>query len=63
MEHAEGVSVERLTFTVPEAGKRVGLGRNAAYKAARRGEIPTIRIGRKILVPILRLEKLLNGET
>jgi hypothetical protein len=36
-----------LTISVPEAGERYfGLCRNAAYNAAARGEIPTIRIGR-----------------
>jgi len=63
MEHTEEVNVERLTLTIPEAGKRVGLGRNAAYEAARRGELPTVSFGRRRLVPIARLEKLLNGET
>ena len=62
MEHGEAMSVECLTLTVAEAGKVVGLGRNAAYAAARSGEIPTIRIGRRILVPKAGLKKLLNGE-
>ena len=36
----------RLTITVPEAGKKYfGLSVNAAYAAAKRGDIPTIRIG------------------
>jgi hypothetical protein len=35
------------TLTVPEPGRRYfDLGRNASYEAARRGDIPTIRIGR-----------------
>ena len=42
---------QRLVYTVPEAGRLLGLGRNAAYEAAKRGEIPTIRIGRLLLVP------------
>jgi excisionase family DNA binding protein len=42
---------ERLVYTVPEAGKLLGLGRNAAYDAAKRGDIPTLRIGRLLLVP------------
>ena len=62
MERSEAMNVECLTLTVTEAGKVVGLGRNAAYAAARRGEIPTIRIGRRILVPKAGLKKLLNGE-
>jgi excisionase family DNA binding protein len=53
---------ERLTISVPEAGERLGIGRNSAYEAARRGEIPTIRIGGRVLVPRAQFERLLNGE-
>jgi hypothetical protein len=49
------------TLTVPEAGRRYfALGRNASYEAARRGEIPTIRIGRLLRVPIVALERKLE---
>ena len=45
------------TLTVPEAGRRYfDLGRNASYEAARRGDIPTIRIGRLLRVPVIALE-------
>ena len=37
------------TMTVPKAGEVLGIGRSAAYEAARRGDIPTIRIGRSAL--------------
>jgi len=53
---------ERLVMTVPEAGRQLGLGRNASYEAARRGEIPTIKLGRLIRVPVKRFERMLNGE-
>ena len=53
---------ERLTISVVEAGRRLGVGKNAAYEAARRGEIPTIRIGKRILVPVVALERMLRGE-
>jgi len=50
------------TMTVPEAGKHYfGLSRNGAYDAAARGEIPTIRIGRLLRVPVRALEKMLDG--
>jgi hypothetical protein len=49
------------TMTVPEAGKRYfGLSRNGAYCAAARGEIPTIRIGRLLRVPVRALERMLD---
>jgi excisionase family DNA binding protein len=49
-----------LTVTTAEAARLLGISRNLAYEAARRGEIPTIRIGRRILVPIAALERLLS---
>jgi hypothetical protein len=53
---------ESLTITVPEAGKRYfGLSRNGAYAAAGRGEIPTIKIGRLLRVPVRALEQMLES--
>jgi hypothetical protein len=49
------------TLTVPEAGRvYFDLGRNASYEAARRGDIPTIRIGRLLRVPVVALERMLE---
>jgi excisionase family DNA binding protein len=42
---------KRLVYEVPEAGALLGLGRNASYEAAKRGDIPTIRIGKLLRVP------------
>ena len=51
-----------LTMTVPEAGKRYfGLSRDGSYRAAERGDIPTIRIGRLLRVPVRAMERLLDG--
>ena len=50
-----------LTISVPEAGKRYfNLGRNAAYAAAERGDLPTIKIGRLLRVPVRALEQMLD---
>ena len=56
------MTTERRTLDVVEAGKMLGLGRSAAYAAAARGEIPTLKFGRKIVVPIAQLEQLLRGD-
>lgn len=49
------------TLSVPDAGRiYFGLGRNASYAAAARGEIPTIRIGSRLRVPIAALDKMLE---
>ena len=50
----------RLVLTIEEAGKLLGLGRSGTYEAARRGDIPTLRIGSRILVPKVALLKLLE---
>jgi hypothetical protein len=50
-----------LTLSVPEAGKRFfSLSRNASYAAAARGEIPTIKIGRLLRVPVKACEQMLD---
>ena len=54
---------ERLTYDVPEAGALAGLGRNASYDAVKRGEIPTIKIGNRLLVPKKKWDAVLNGES
>ena len=54
---------KRQTLTIIEAAKILGIGRNQAYEAARRGEIPTIKIGRRILVPLAALEKSFKGQS
>ena len=63
----KGVAVmdaQPKTLTVPEAGRvYFDLGRNASYEAARRGDIPTIKIGRLLRVPIVALERMLQATT
>ena len=50
-----------LTISVPEAGRKYfGLSKNGSYDAARRGEIPTIPVGRLLRVPIRAMEQKLN---
>jgi hypothetical protein len=50
------------TLSVPEAGKSYfGLSRNGSYAAAERGEIPTIKIGRLLKVPVKALEQMLES--
>ena len=52
---------ERKTLTVPEAGKLYyGLCKSGSYEAAKRGDIPTIRIGRLLRVPIAAMDQKLR---
>jgi excisionase family DNA binding protein len=48
------------TMKVEEAGKELGISRNAAYQAARAGEIPTLRIARRLLVPKAAFQRMLE---
>ena len=57
------MTTERRTTTIDEAAQVLGISRNSAYAAAKRGEIPTVKIGRLLLVPITALDRLLDGAT
>ena len=50
---------DRTTITVEEAGAVLGVGRACAYAAAGK-DIPTIRVGRCLRVPVARLKALLG---
>jgi excisionase family DNA binding protein len=52
---------ERLVLDVPEAAKLLNISRNAAYLAARRGDLPTVRVGGRILVPRAALLRMLDA--
>jgi excisionase family DNA binding protein len=53
--------VEKATVSVDEAAKVLGIGRNQTYDGIKRGEIPSIKIGKRILVPRAALEAMLTG--
>ena len=57
----EARPVQRLTMTVEEAAIALGISRAFAYEAVTKGDIPCIRIGRRILIPKIALEKLLDS--
>lgn len=54
-------SAERRVVTLNEAAAMLRIARGSAYQAAHRKEIPTIRIGRRLLVPLAALEQMLGG--
>lgn len=53
---------KRLVYEVPEAGAKLGLTRNGSYQAAKRGEIPIVRIGKLLRVPKAAFHKLFGEE-
>lgn len=46
-------------LTVEEAAKLLRIGRTAAYEAVKRGEIPSVQIGRSLRIPRAALERML----
>ena len=56
------ITVEILppTISVEQAGELLGVSRRSAYRAVARGEIPTVRVGRRLLVPTQRLLDMLG---
>lgn len=50
------------TLTVERAGQLLGISRYAAYRAASSGEIPVLRLGRRLVVPTARLLAMLGIE-
>jgi excisionase family DNA binding protein len=54
---------DRLVYEVPEAGAKLGLPRFGSYAAVKRGDIPSIRIGRLIKVPKAAFDEMLKAKT
>ena len=48
----------KIAVSVEEAAAMLGISRGSAYEAVRRGEIPSLRIGRRVLVPLAALSRL-----
>ena len=53
---------EKLVLSIEEAAKVLGISRTLGYQAARTGELPTIRIGGRILVSRRAIERMLEGD-
>ena len=54
------MSKDRRVLTVVEAGAIFGLKASASYAAARRGDLPIVRVGRRSFVPVAALNKMLK---
>ena len=51
---------DRLTLTVDEAAYLLNISRGLAYELVARGELPAIRLGRRIVIPRVAMEELLG---
>jgi len=52
---------ESLVVTVVEAARMLRLSRGLTYEAVRQGQIPSVKVGRRILIPRVALQRLLDG--
>jgi len=53
---------EKLTYSADEAARRLGISKNLVYKLVHNGELPAIRLGWRLLLPVSRVNALLNGK-
>lgn len=56
------MSTQPKVCTVSETAKMLRISRATAYEGVRSGSIPSIRVGRRVLIPLVALEALLRGE-
>ena len=52
---------EQIAISVEEAGKLLGLGRVSAYRAAQRGDLPVVQIGKRKLVSVIGLNRMMDN--
>lgn len=55
--------LQPLTYSVPEVARLLGINRNTAYELVARGQIPSIKLGRRVLVPRKTFEQMLAAAT
>ena len=55
-------TTSRLTVTVSEAAELLGISRAHAYECVRTGELPSVSLGRRVVIPRRALELLLAGD-
>jgi excisionase family DNA binding protein len=53
-------TIKRRTLTIEEAAVTLGVSKALAYEMAREGKLPTLRVGKRWLVPVVALDRLLE---
>lgn len=56
------VAGDRLAVSVEEAARLLGISRDLAYDLVARRELPSVRLGRRIVIPRFQLELLLGAQ-
>jgi excisionase family DNA binding protein len=60
--HEDLPSSECQTYSMKQAWQKLGISRGSAYALANKGKLPTIRLGRRLVVPKVALDRLLSGD-
>ena len=51
---------DRITYSVDEVAQMLGISRGLAYEMVGRGELPSVRLGRRLLIPCRAFERWLD---
>ena len=51
-----------LAYSVTDAARLLGIGRTLAYALVKSGKLPTVTLGRRVVVPKVRLDEMLAGD-
>ena len=62
MPSQEVTTVQQLLLQVPEAARLLGISASALYQRARKKEVQTVRIGKRVLVPLAEVQRLAQGD-
>ena len=54
-------NVEPLAYSAAQVAKLLGVGKSLVYEGIRRHELPVLKIGKRLLIPRIALERLVNG--
>lgn len=57
------IESDKLTLTVKEMSKILGIGANKAYQLTKTEDFPTIRLGTKILIPVKGLNEWIENQS
>jgi excisionase family DNA binding protein len=58
-----GGTADRIGLSVDEVRKLLGISRSFAYELVRDGALPSLRLGRRIIVPLAPLQRMLRGDS
>ena len=57
----QDVDSDRLAMSVEEASRALGISKSLGYELVATGKLPSVRLGRRIVVPRAALERFLDG--